>query len=237
MQIIKSQNNQVAKTAILLFAFSNKAQSAIKPLSGFKKNNQLLWQEIIDHKTKTIQKTKLPFFLSDEKNQINGTFGQKLNHAIDHVFNQGFEKIIVVGNDCLSLTKNDLTKAEKLLQKNDFVLGKDNNGGAYLIGVSKNKFDGQDFENLAWQTNNLFQEINSLFNIHQLDYLGVKNDFNNQFDFNKAIKNLSFSSFLKKILFALINKKNQLLVSENKLIELLNVSFHFNKGPPLLDFI
>ncbi|MBC7642412.1 MAG: DUF2064 domain-containing protein [Flavobacterium sp.] len=232
---MKNPQIKATKTAILLFAYSKEVQLANKQLSEFKENNKILWDNIYAHKIKTIQKTNLPFFLSNENNQVGVSFGQKLNHSIQEVFNQGFDKVIVVGNDCLSLTEKDLLNASSLLQKNDFILGKDFNGGAYLLGVSKDKYNSQDFENLSWQTKKLYIEIHSLFCKNKLRLLSSKADFNNQFQFQKALDKLSFSSFLKKILSALFHNKNQIFEWFNVEVEVVSLSINFNKGPPLLN--
>lgn len=225
---------KVPKIAILLFAYSKAVQSDAKHLSEFTENNNLLWDKVYDYKIKTIQKTNLPFFLSNENNQVGANFGQKLKNAINQVYEQGFDKVIIIGNDCLSLTKNDLLNANSLLKKNDFILGEDFNGGAYLLGVSKNKFNSQDFENLSWQTKKLYTEIHLLFCQNKLGLLSSKADFNNQFQFQKALNKLPYSSFFKKILSALCYNKNQIFEWFNVEVAVASLKINFNKGPPLL---
>jgi uncharacterized protein len=230
-------HNKNDTTCILLFSQSEIQESIAKPIADSKKQNVLMWQKIIDKKSQIISKTNLQVFISNEKNQVGFTFGQKLNHAINTVFEQNFEKIIIIGNDCLSLSKKDLLAAEALLQKKDFVLGKDFQGGAYLIGVSKDKFQSSNFENLPWQSKNLYQEIFTLFNRFELGLLVAKNDFNNKNQFKKSLNKLSFLSLLKKVLLTLLNKKIQFFIWINKTIELSNKSIIFNKGSPLLDYL
>jgi glycosyltransferase A (GT-A) superfamily protein (DUF2064 family) len=52
-------------------------------------------------------------------------------------FDQGFDKVIIIGNDTPGLTYNIL-KAHSSLQDTDLVLGPDHKGGAYLIDYQNN---------------------------------------------------------------------------------------------------
>ena len=221
-------------TAILLFAQSEKIESASKPFAGSIKQNLLLWKKMNDVALRTIQKTKLPYFISNQNNQTGNTFGEKITSSIQEIFNKGFEKVIVVGNDCMALNVNNLLKAVHDLQFYDSVLGADFNGGVYLIGISKAEYNENLFENIPWQTKNVFTALQVLFKNQKVAYLPSLNDCNSSNDFKKAIDQLPYFSELKKILLAfLIVPKHQNYFLINAFIQQY-YSLNFNKGSPIL---
>lgn len=120
---MKSIKNCPTSTAILLFAQSKSTESHSKPIAYCKSKSILLWKSMNERDLKTIQSTNLTHFISDENSQIGDTFDEKITHAIQDIFNKGFEKVIVIGNDCLELKSNHLLKAAHSLRTNDFVLG------------------------------------------------------------------------------------------------------------------
>jgi glycosyltransferase A (GT-A) superfamily protein (DUF2064 family) len=81
-----------------------------------------------------VQKTKLPYFISDESTQ-QGFFGDKLSHAIQSVLIEVMIKLL--GNDSPGLHLNHLQEAFLELQDKSVVLGPDFKGGTYLMGFSK----------------------------------------------------------------------------------------------------
>ena len=60
---------------------------------------------------KTIRKTKLTYFISNETNQVGTTFGEKITHYIQEIFTKGYQNVIVVGNDCIEIKAKHLLNA------------------------------------------------------------------------------------------------------------------------------
>ena len=174
-----------ATTAVLLFAQSEKTESVLKPIASCSKQNVLLWKKMNDNVTKIIQKTKLPYFVSDENNQVGTSFGEKITHAIQAVLAKGYENVIVIGNDCIELKVQHLLQAERDLKTNDLVIGADYSGGTYLIGISKSKFNADLFEMIPWQTKGVFTALQTLYKTQSIAYLPCLNDCNDAFDFKR----------------------------------------------------
>jgi hypothetical protein len=89
------KENLSLSTALLIFAHSDKAQSALKPIAYNKKQNEALWHKMNERAVALVQKTKLPYFISDESSQQGLSFGDKLSHAIQSVLDRGYDKVIV----------------------------------------------------------------------------------------------------------------------------------------------
>ena len=58
-------------------------------------------------------------------------------NAFDNGFKKGYEKIIVIGSDMFDLSQSDLENAFSKLDENDFVVGPAEDGGYYLLGMTK----------------------------------------------------------------------------------------------------
>lgn len=219
-------------TAILFFAKSENSECNSKPITCQQKQDELLWKTMNEHGLKTIQKTNLPYFISDETSQIGNTFGDKITYSIQKIFNKGFEKVIVIGNDCIELQADHLLEASRKLQTDDFVLGADFNGGAYLIGVSKKVFNADEFKTISWQTPSVFDELLIIFSKHTLELLPCLNDCNSRSDFKKALHKLSFSNPFKILILSILQNKSTKINYVTTYVSYQIALQYFNKGSP-----
>lgn len=67
--------------------------------------------------------------------QRGESFGQRLINLYQDLFAAGYERIVVVGNDCAELTAADLRVAIESLEEHQCVVGPAEDGGCYLIGL------------------------------------------------------------------------------------------------------
>lgn len=142
------------QTAILFFSRSARAECQYKILDKqlpYTHNLKLINQNISAAFTKIVD-SGLPFFVFDENRQSSNSFGEKLSVAARECFGFGYKHLIIVGNDCPDLEASDMQLAAVQLQLGKSVLGKDKRGGFYLVGISKDLFDAQVFEQLPWST-------------------------------------------------------------------------------------
>lgn len=111
----------------------------------------------------TAEATGLPVIHSTTLISHTGTFGNQLAGAVRATFALGYERVIVIGNDCPALTTVHLVQAAVALQTAPVVLGPDCRGGLYLLGLSRAAFDGVSLAALPWQTSQLAQAANRLY--------------------------------------------------------------------------
>ena len=195
--------------------------------------NEALFYEFIDHTKRVIKESNIPFELYFDHAQ-EGSFGVKLAKAVSLVFDKGFQKVIVIGNDCPGLTSNILQSAKRNLENNDLVIGPDRRGGVYLLGISKNIFRENIFAELPWQQANLF----SLIKLKTLD-IGIS------FVQLKTLTDVNFEKDLLSILNEVrpLNKLH-LLIKSLVLIFYNQVTYQFQfsreqfvsglRAPPVL---
>lgn len=224
-------NRQTSSTAILLFAQSDAVDSALKPFAATRKQNDLLWQHLNQKILQTIKKTKLPFFVSNEQTQQGTHFGAKLSHAVQGLFDKGFENIIIVGNDSPGLTVKHFEAACKGLANGNLVLGPDFNGGTYLIALSRAVFNQEQFAQIDWQTKHTFADLKDLDNDSTL-LLQPLSDFNSLKDVRNIAKGFSFYSVFMAQLLSLLYYQQPLNRVTKKQYTFEIVGFNFNKGSP-----
>jgi glycosyltransferase A (GT-A) superfamily protein (DUF2064 family) len=148
-----------------------------------------------------IKKSGIPYEVINEKNQIGNSFGEKLSYAVNESF-QLSENVIIIGYDCPRLHVNDLKKAALALENGTNVIGKDHNGGVYILGINKHSWSKDAFSSLDWQTNKIALQIeHSYFQFDDLTFLKTKSDVNTSDDLVK----LSFLSYLSSIISIILH--------------------------------
>jgi hypothetical protein len=87
--------------------------------------------------------------------QIGNDLGSRLHNAFDFQF-QKYDRIVVVGTDSPDLRTQRIRQAILLLQTHDAVIGPTDDGGYYLLGLSK--MISEVFQNIPWSTNQVFEK-------------------------------------------------------------------------------
>ncbi len=151
-------------TAILFFSRTARAEHANKSFFQGKLHtrNIKFTNQLISGSVQKIKGTGLPFYQVDETAQEGISFGERLTNAICKVFDKGYDKIIITGNDCPQLSTSGLLEAYRSLEVNDFVFGPTGNGGLYLIGLSVKHFLKEKFKAINWQTSSVANECKLL---------------------------------------------------------------------------
>ena len=80
--------------------------------------------------------------------------GARMLQAFVWGFDQGYERILIMGSDCPHLNSSHLKEAFSQLQSHDVVLGPAKDGGYYALGLSK-LFPAL-FSQKAWSTPSVF---------------------------------------------------------------------------------
>ena len=168
-----------ASTAILLFSRSAAAESRAKALG----RSERVAGAFIQCTERVLARSGLPVLRSDETDQRGSEFGSRLAAAVQRVFERGFERVIVVGNDCASLRTSHLRAAANLLERGRNVLGPDHRGGAWLIGLQRANFDARAFAELRWETADTYTDLAAL--LPEARTLGWLHDLNRLADLRR----------------------------------------------------
>jgi hypothetical protein len=82
--------------------------------------------------------------------QGKGNLGSRMKRAFEAGFQKGYDRIILTGSDCPSVSREILWKALQALGRHDLVLGPAQDGGYYLIGLKR--MIASLFRGIPWGT-------------------------------------------------------------------------------------
>ena len=103
------------------------------------------------------------------KRKQNGTdLGERMLNSFKELFEQSFNRIIIIGSDCLQLQTENLQEAVALLESNVAVMGPASDGGYYLLGLTK--LYPELFVNKPWSTDQVFAKTIDDFNNLGISY-------------------------------------------------------------------
>lgn len=228
---------QYSNTAILVFIRTDYEEARRKWFSdriGYKGNLniiRLLNQRIVE----VAKQTALPIFIVSGKDQFGNSFGERFTNAFHTIFDEGYDRVIAIGNDCLELTKKHLIEADKALAEHDLVLGPTQDGGAYLIGLSKAVFQKEQFQILPWQQANLLEALCELVpSDDALILLNKSIDVDSKIKFSQVLKQLPLG-WLKAKLFQLLGAilKQPLYILHSFFLSIIYFEYYL-RGPPHL---
>lgn len=131
--------------------------------------------------------------LFQKKLQSGEDLGIRMHNAFKEGFDDGYEKIVIIGSDLIELESNDIKKAFEKLDENDIVIGPAEDGGYYLLGMKD--IPENIFRNKEWGTNTILQDTLKDIDSLQFHLLKVKNDI----DTYEDIKNIPvFNKYTNK---------------------------------------
>ncbi|MBC8001448.1 MAG: TIGR04282 family arsenosugar biosynthesis glycosyltransferase [Opitutaceae bacterium] len=85
-----------------------------------------------------------------------GNLGERMHRAfIDH-FENGAERVVIIGSDSPEISTTDISDAWDALVRRDVVLGPALDGGYWLIGLRRHRFEL--FDGISWSTESVLRE-------------------------------------------------------------------------------
>ncbi|MEO6722723.1 MAG: TIGR04282 family arsenosugar biosynthesis glycosyltransferase [Ferruginibacter sp.] len=89
--------------------------------------------------------------------QHGADLGERMSNAFNQLFNEGYERLLIIGSDCLELESKLISHAFDVLDETDIVVGPSADGGYYLLGM-KPPLLSFLFENKSWSTGSVLTE-------------------------------------------------------------------------------
>lgn len=86
----------------------------------------------------------------EKKVQCGAGLGQRMSHAFNNVFKNGYRKTAIIGSDCARLTTAIIEEAFEMLDEYDTVIGPSKDGGYYLLALRK--YVPELFKGIDWST-------------------------------------------------------------------------------------
>lgn len=82
--------------------------------------------------------------------------GERMQNAFEKGFNDGYERIVLIGSDLPDISPEIIQKGFDALENNEVVFGPAEDGGYYLVGMSNPQFSV--FQKKQWSTEGLLKE-------------------------------------------------------------------------------
>jgi glycosyltransferase A (GT-A) superfamily protein (DUF2064 family) len=223
--------------------FSNSAafEARRKALLGAQNFDQNLgvYDSLIRHTLKEAEQTGLPFFFVDERLQVGESFGARIAHAVDSVFAQNFERVILIGNDSPNLGRKQLSLAVDVLSKGKSVIGPAEDGGAYLLGLQKDSFDAVAFAALPWQSAHLQKYLQAFFKACNTPvvYLNLLGDIDEKRQLLRFIYSGLHTEVRKQLAYVLSGRQQEkqftaIYLPKSPVLKSLGL-----RGPPVVHYI
>lgn len=219
------------KTAVVIFAYTAEYEAMVKPFLHSKAVFESLNQRVLQ----IVKDTQLPYFLITEKEQVGTTFGARFTHALQTVYDLGYESLIVVGNDTPHLSTSQIKVAATLVAENKLVVGESHDGGFYLLGIQKKHFQVAPLQQLPWHQQNLGAALSNLFGAQAVpvSFLKKLHDIDGFQDIKKVV--LLFKKvyrFLFELFLIITFQKKTYTTSCLAVVNKLLLSDSYNKGSP-----
>ncbi len=217
-------------TAILLFSRTASAESCCKPIISNGIANTEMWDYLYKKTLRTIHTTGLPVIVCNEHHQAGNSFGERMANALNTGFAIGYDNLIVVGSDCVDLTKTALLTAyHKINSTQQVVIGPDCRGGVYVFAIKKTVFDNIAFTDFAWQTKQLFRQFKKYAAQFSVSFLSRLSDINTEEDVRSSFNKFSIDTSWRTLLSKIFASYNTLY---NSLIRIYQ-SLYLNSNKPL----
>ncbi len=84
--------------------------------------------------------------------------GERMKHSFQQAFQEGFERVAIVGSDSPDLSAQIVSQAFDELGRSDAVIGPALDGGYYLLGFRKERFFPDVFDDMSWSTSIVFDQ-------------------------------------------------------------------------------
>lgn len=120
--------------------------------------------------------------------------GERMQLSFQQAFEKGYENVIIIGSDCPDLTPELINRAFDVLENHQAVIGPSEDGGYYLIGMSR--YYPFLFEDKKWSHPSVFRDTLKQIETHSISHhlLPVLNDIDSEADLRESAVNESLKN-------------------------------------------
>lgn len=227
-----------SSTAVILFLRDEVQELQRKNLlngSSYLAQRRLL-RQLNSYAVSQVQSSGLPYFIVQGEAQHGNTFGERLAHATASVYALGYDRVLLVGNDCPELATDTLLHSAANLEEKPVVIGPATDGGIYLLGLHRSAFDFPAFADLAWERADLqrslllyLEERNQAFCL-----LPAATDIDKSEDWQEVLLKLPSTHFIGRLIQCLLSSIRIVALPPPRLLfyDLLFTSSFSQRGPP-----
>jgi rSAM/selenodomain-associated transferase 1 len=126
--------------------------------------------------------------------QEGDELGERMKNAFRHLFDQGYERVAIIGSDLPELTHELIKQAFSELDEVDVVIGPAKDGGYYLLAMKE--FLPQLFEDKSWSTDGVFDA--TIENLIEMKKIWHELPILNDIDTEEDLKMMDIKRMLRK---------------------------------------
>jgi len=121
------------------------------------------------------------------KRQTGRDLGERMFNAFARCRKEGFDRVVIIGTDCLTIDAKEIERVFKYLRAYPCVLGPALDGGYYLIGLSK--LSKRVFTKIDWSSDKVLkQTLGQLKNLgYKSKLISKKDDIDNAASLSRVI--------------------------------------------------
>ena len=139
--------------------------------------------------------------------------GERMKHAMQKAFDDGYDRVALMGSDIPDYPCELVQKALNDLQHYDAAIGPAFDGGYYLIGFRKDSFCPDVFDGIRWGEADVYQPTVEKMRRARLEVLQLPdwNDVDTVWDLNVLYRTNKNSSFRRSSTYALLRENDALI--------------------------
>ncbi len=104
----------------------------------------------------------------DFQPQQGHDLGQRMANAFSSSFQDGSERLILIGSDLPGLNPQRIREGFEKMKKSPACIGPAKDGGYYMIGFQKAHYTEEIFKNMKWSTPEVYTETMIRFNLEKI---------------------------------------------------------------------
>ncbi|WP_192349816.1 TIGR04282 family arsenosugar biosynthesis glycosyltransferase [Algoriphagus sp. Y33] len=118
--------------------------------------------------------------------QSGGGLGEKMSNAFQLLFGEKFDRLVIIGTDCVEITSEHISAAFEKLNTREVVIGPAEDGGYYLLGMRK--FIPGLFTGIPWSTDQVASLTKEYLTRNEISFalLPMLSDVDFEEDWNRA---------------------------------------------------
>ncbi len=130
--------------------------------------------------------------------QERGDLGTRLSCAVDRALDEGYQKIALIGSDCIGFSEESIGEMFGQLDQQDFVIGPASDGGYYLLALKE--YAPWLFEDVQWSTETVLETTLDKIEVREktVHQLEVKQDIDTIEDLSSFRAQLPEEHYLAK---------------------------------------
>tara|TARA_B110000483_G_scaffold233921_1_gene303276 strand:+ start:3336 stop:3935 length:600 start_codon:yes stop_codon:yes gene_type:complete len=117
--------------------------------------HDLSFDKVVYYSEKVKENDSWDTNLFRKKVQKGTDLGERMQNAFETGFEQGYEKVLIIGSDLYDIKPTHITSAFKALEIHDITIGPSLDGGYYLLGM-KQLYPAL-FKNKKWGTDSVLE--------------------------------------------------------------------------------